>query len=226
MYLNYAGNKLDAAENSPNAQMIGNVWHPEGQPILGDGSDPTIASGVSLDVLSEAMSRAVLWRDIDPNQVGDQSLAGEVLAAARAVTDADHGNTALKAAIDLIPTSQSGGGVTLTELQTVRDAIVSALRGTNASATLTGIASDIDGLADPATESELNAARDAVISALRGTNSSATLTGIVSDIDGLAEPVTETELNAVRDAILAAINPDIDGAITRNEMLRRIGLAY
>ena len=183
MYLNYGGSKLDAGANSPNAQIIGNVWHPDGQPIVGDGTNPTIASGVSLSILSEAISRAVLWRDIDPNTVGDQSLAGEVLSAARTVTDATHGNEAIKTLIDQIPTQSQSSGVTLTQLQTVRDAIITGLRGTNTDATLTGIASDIDGLTDPA---------------------------------------TETELTAAKDAILAAINPDIDGTVTRNEMLRRI----
>ena len=145
LYLNFSGTKLDAGESSPNAQLIGTAWHPDGQPILGDGTDPIIASGVNLSILSEAISRAVLWRDIDTARVGDQSLAGEVLAATSAVTSLTHGNAALKALIDALPDPANEA-----EVNSARDTITTA----------------ISALPTPLTQAQLETVRDAILGAV------------------------------------------------------------
>ena len=193
LYLNYSGTKIDAAAGATaNAIVQGNVGHPDRRPVLGDGSDPNIQSGANIEILSDAMSRAVLWRDIDPDEIGDQSLAEKVLDATAAVTDAAHGNAALKVLIDAITGTVGGietsvgqsGGVTETQLNTARDAIISALRGTGTGNTLTSIQSSISGLPDPATQAEVSTAVQAAISALRGSGTN-TFATIVSAIEGL-----------------------------------------
>ena len=214
LYLNFSGNKLDAGASSPNAQLIGTAWHPDGQPILGDGTDPIIASGVNLSILSEAISRAVLWRDIDTNQVGDQSLAGEVLAATSAVTSLTHGNAALKALIDALPDP-----ATEAQVNSARDTITTA----------------ISGLPDPATEAEVNSARDAITTAISGLPTPLTLTQIETIRDailGAVNPSIDGDLdrNEVLRRLLAVVagntTPDTEGVAYLREDGATAEVAY